>query len=82
MTSILPKPSLIVGPAKIPDMISISSKGICGGDDCRCPRLKEVRLWVGKRGAYQIEKRRYALDMKGFGVLGKFLRRAAIGTAF
>jgi hypothetical protein len=32
----LPNPSLITGPAKTADMISISSMGLCGGDDFRC----------------------------------------------
>jgi hypothetical protein len=37
----LPNPSLITEPAKTADMISISSRGICGEDDFRCRREKE-----------------------------------------
>jgi hypothetical protein len=37
----LPNPSLITKPAKTADMISISSKGLCGEDDFRGLRDKE-----------------------------------------
>ena len=36
IADILPNPSLITGPAKAADMISIYYKGICGEDDFRC----------------------------------------------
>jgi hypothetical protein len=38
----LPKPSLILEPAKTDYMNSISSKGICGEDDFRNLREKEA----------------------------------------
>jgi hypothetical protein len=47
-------------------MIFISSRGLCGEDDLRCPRMKEVRLPAGKVGCHQMEKRRYGLDMRSF----------------
>ena len=52
----LPNPSLITESPKSADMISISSMGICGEDDSRCPRLKEVRLVAGMAGGHQVEK--------------------------
>jgi hypothetical protein len=64
MRTILPKPSLITGPAKIPDMISISSVGLCGGNDFRDQFFKEDRLSAGKAEGHQGEKRRYAPDSK------------------
>ena len=63
---ILPKPSLIPESAKTADMICISSKGICGGNDFSRARLKEGRLSAGKAGIHQAEKSLYRRDMKGF----------------
>ncbi len=63
MADTLPKPKLIPKLAKTADMISISSKGHCGEDDFRHLRLKETRLPGRKRGSYQVEKSRYALDI-------------------
>jgi hypothetical protein len=62
----LPNSSLFAGPEKTADMISISSKGICGEDDLGCPRLKKARLPAGIGGGLKVEKRRYSMDMGGF----------------
>jgi hypothetical protein len=51
---------------KNPDKITISSEGICGEDDFRCPHAREAGLPFGKSEAYQVEKSRYALDLEGF----------------
>jgi hypothetical protein len=40
----LPDSSLITEPAKTADIISISSKGICGEEDFSCLREEEVRI--------------------------------------
>jgi hypothetical protein len=48
---------------RVVDMTSISSRGICGEDNFRCPRLKEARLPAGKAGGHQVEKSRCDLDM-------------------
>jgi len=52
----LPNPSLITDPAKTADMISISSRGICGEEDFRRPRLRESIRLRGKTGILQPEK--------------------------
>jgi hypothetical protein len=36
MLAILPNPSLITKPVKTADLISVSSRGICGEDDFGC----------------------------------------------
>jgi hypothetical protein len=48
----------------MPDLISLSAKVLCGGNDFRCPFLKEGRLSVGKEWNYGVEKSRYALENK------------------
>jgi hypothetical protein len=60
----LPKSKLIPALPKIADMVSISSKGLCGGNDFRCTHLKEGRLSSAKAWGHQVEKSRYALDNK------------------
>ena len=60
----LPNCSIITNRAKIADMISISSEGLCGVEDFRGPRLNGARLTVGKAGGHRVEKSRYALDME------------------
>jgi hypothetical protein len=60
----LPKPSLTPEPAKMADMISISPKGLCGGNDFRDQFLKEDRLSAGKAKGHQVEKSRYVMDNK------------------
>jgi hypothetical protein len=62
----LPNPSLITEPAKTADMISISSKGICGEDGFGGQRLKKAIIPAGKAGGHQVKKSRYALDMESF----------------
>jgi hypothetical protein len=51
----LPNTSLITYPAKTADMISISSKGLCGEDGFRRLRKKEARTQGGKKGVLQVK---------------------------
>jgi hypothetical protein len=64
MRSNLPESAVISSTETTADMISISCIGLCGGDDFRYPSLKEGKLWMGKAGGPQVEKRRYAPDNK------------------
>jgi hypothetical protein len=48
INDVLPDPSLITDPEKNGDMLFISSKGICGGNDFSRVRLKERRLSARK----------------------------------
>jgi hypothetical protein len=57
IADILPNSAVINVAGKTADMICISSGGICGGDDFRCPRLKAASLLVGKAGGHQVEKK-------------------------
>jgi hypothetical protein len=66
MAANLPKSVLIAYALKTADMISISSRGICGEDDFRCARLKKARLPAGTAGVFQAKKYRYGVDMGGF----------------
>jgi hypothetical protein len=65
--SILQEPSLFAEEAKVADMVCISSKSFCGGNDVRCEQLKGVRL-QGQAEGYQLEKSRYPLGIS-FGVV-------------
>jgi hypothetical protein len=60
----LPNPSFINESAKMADMICISPKGLCGGNDFRYPFFKEGKLPAGKAGNHQGKKSRYAQDNK------------------
>jgi hypothetical protein len=60
----LPKSALIADPAKAIDMIFISAKVLCGGNDFRYQFLKEVRLSGGKAGGHWGKNSRYDLDNK------------------
>jgi hypothetical protein len=63
---ILPKPCLIIDPAKVADMVCISSKVICEGNDFSQARSKKAKLPMGKTRGHQVEKSLYALDIEGF----------------
>ena len=66
MSTILPNPSLITGPAKAADMIYISCFDIRGEEDFSWSRLNDDRFSARKAEDHRIEKSRYALDMEGF----------------
>jgi len=60
----LPLAPIIASPGKMPDHISLSGTGSCGGNDFWRPRFKEDGLSAEKAGGHQVEKRRYALENK------------------
>ena len=69
----LPNPSLITGLAKTADMICISSKVVCGGDDFRCLGEMKTRISLVKGMILRAKKGRYDPDRLNFQQVDKFL---------